>query len=215
MFTGIIEEKGIVRTIHKQGASMALTLEANRVLTDIKVGDSIAVNGVCLTVTRFNSASFTVDVMPETFRDTSLRLLTKGSLVNLERALAANGRFGGHFVSGHIDQTGIIKSTWQEANAHYIRIVTGQADLSYLVNKGSITVDGTSLTISNVKADGFIVSLIPETQRATILADKQQGDLVNLEFDLLAKYIEKMLVKQKQANQVLTKETLLQSGFPS
>ncbi|WP_017473493.1 riboflavin synthase [Amphibacillus jilinensis] len=215
MFTGIVEEKGTIQAMTKQGASMALTIHASEVLADVKIGDSISVNGVCLTVIKFDEKGFTVDVMPETFRDTALSRLTIRSIVNLERAMAANGRFGGHFVSGHVDRVGIIERIWYESNAKYMLITVDPVDMRYLVEKGSITVDGTSLTVFDLTESGFIISLIPETQAATILGEKQQGDHVNLEFDMLAKYIDRLLNKREEPkNPVhLTEEKLQRYGF--
>ncbi|MCZ0702724.1 riboflavin synthase [Natronobacillus azotifigens] len=215
MFTGIVEEKGTLRKLVTQGSSMQVTIAAETVLTDVSIGDSISVNGVCLTVTSFNQEQFTVDVMPETFRTSSLAQLSVGSQVNLERAMAANGRFGGHFVSGHVDTVGKIASIWTEANARYLSISVENEGHAYLMPKGSITVDGTSLTIFDVTNDGFVISLIPETQQATILGTKNQGDIVNLEFDMLAKYMERLLETKFQASQSngLTKDKLASYGF--
>lgn len=215
MFTGIVEEKGTLRKLVTQGSSMQVTIAAETVLTDVSIGDSISVNGVCLTVTSFNQEQFTVDVMPETFRTSSLAQLSVGSQVNLERAMAANGRFGGHFVSGHVDTVGKIARIWTEANARYLSISVENEGHAYLMPKGSITVDGTSLTIFDVTNDGFVISLIPETQQATILGAKNQGDIVNLEFDMLAKYMERLLETKFQASQSngLTKDKLASYGF--
>lgn len=214
MFTGIVEEKGKVKQISKGKSSLSLEIEASKVITDVSVGDSIAVNGVCLTVTSYSDASFSVDVIPETFRVTSLAQIKTGSEVNLERAMSAAGRFGGHFVSAHVDTTGEVKRTWIEDNALYIHITVPEDGLHYLVLKGSVCVDGTSLTVFGVEEDGFIISLIPETQRATILGEKKQGDIVNIEYDMLAKYLERMLtVKNDNKNDQLTAEKLQQYGF--
>lgn len=214
MFTGIVEEKGEIKKVTKKGTSMQLTLAAQTVLTDVSIGDSIAVNGVCLTVIGYNETTFTVDIMPETYRTSSLAEITSGSEVNLERAMAANGRFGGHFVSGHVDTVGRIARVWTEANARYLMITIDEKDLAYLMPKGSITVDGTSLTVFDVTENGFVISLIPETQQATILGKKNQGDSVNLEFDMLAKYIDRLLeTKHSSDSSQLTKEKLQNYGF--
>lgn len=215
MFTGIVEEKGTLKKLVTQGSSMQVTIAAETVLTDVSIGDSISVNGVCLTVTSFNQEQFTVDVMPETFRTSSLAQLSVGSQVNLERAMAANGRFGGHFVSGHVDTVGKIARIWTEANARYLSISVENEGHAYLMPKGSITVDGTSLTIFDVTNDGFVISLIPETQQATILGAKNQGDIVNLEFDMLAKYMERLLETKLKASQSngLTKDKLASYGY--
>lgn len=215
VFTGIVEESGKVRSINKNKSSLTITIEANIVTTDVSIGDSISVNGVCLTVTSFSEDSFSVDVIPETFRATSLANITIGSHINLERAMSASGRFGGHFVSGHIDTTGEIIRTWVEDNALYVYIRVPKDGLPYLALKGSVCVDGTSLTVFGVEDDGFIISLIPETQRATILGQKRQGDIVNVEYDILAKYMDRLLaVKQDNlSNNTLTTEKLQKYGF--
>jgi riboflavin synthase len=189
MFTGIIEEIGLIEGIKKSSASMVLSISANRVLENVKLGDSISVNGTCLTVTSFSSRSFTVDVMPETFANTSLKSLGAGAKVNLERAMAANGRFGGHFVTGHIDGTGTIASTRFVENALYITIDIPGDISRYFINKGSVCLDGTSLTVFEAESNAITVSLIPQTRHDTILGDKKVGDIVNVECDMMAKYI--------------------------
>lgn len=215
MFTGIVEEKGTILSVKQQANSLKLVIQAKTILSDVKIGDSIAVNGVCLTVTSFLTDQFAVDVMPETFRFSSLSQVHVGTEVNLERAMQANGRFGGHFVSGHVDKVGEISNIWTEANARYFSIKVDKKDSKYLMPKGSITVDGTSLTVFDVGTDHFVISLIPETQQKTILGEKQQGDLVNLEFDMLAKYMENLIknnFENKQTSQI-TKHTLVDNGF--
>lgn len=214
MFTGIVEEKGIVKHIHKTNNALTMTINATKVTSDISIGDSIAINGVCLTVTSFSENSFSVDVIPETFKDTSIARVTSGHELNLERAMSASGRFGGHFVSGHVDTTGVVQRTWTKDNALYIYIQVPADERHYLTLKGSICIDGTSLTIFGLENDGFIISLIPETQRATILGEMKQGDIVNVEYDMIAKYLERMLtVKQTPANKQLTTDKLKQYGF--
>ncbi|MDL4841082.1 riboflavin synthase [Aquibacillus rhizosphaerae] len=216
MFTGIVEEKGKIKQIDKNKSSLTLKIEGNTVTSDVSVGDSISVNGVCLTVTSYGSGWFTVDVIPETFRGTSLATTSVGSEVNLERAMSAGGRFGGHFVSGHVDTVGKIRRIWMEDNAAYIHIAIELEGLPFIALKGSVTVDGTSLTIFGLKDDGFIISLIPETRRATVLGDKKQGDIVNVEYDVLAKYMERMLtVKKTQGREsnTITTDKLQQYGF--
>ncbi|WP_066187543.1 riboflavin synthase [Gracilibacillus timonensis] len=208
MFTGIIEEKGRLQAIKQDNQSLQLVMQASKVTTDLKVGDSISVNGVCLTVTDFTATSFQVDVIPETFRGSSLAQLSRQSSVNLERAMAANGRFGGHFVSGHVDATGKITRVWQEDNAKYYQIAV--PDSRYISNKGSVAVDGTSLTVFGVTDHHFTISLIPETQQATVLGEKKIGDTVNVEFDMLAKYMERLL---QQPAEGLTEDKLEQYGF--
>ncbi|MFC4388125.1 riboflavin synthase [Gracilibacillus marinus] len=212
MFTGIVEEKGSIRSIKQLNHALKLQIEAKKVLEDVSIGDSIAVNGVCLTVTAYTTTTFTVDVIPETFRGSSLSELSSQSIVNLERAMSFNGRFGGHFVSGHIDTVGKIARTWLEDNAKYIYINVPHT--KYVALKGSITVDGTSLTVFNVDDSGFTISLIPETQAATILGDKNQGDTVNIEFDMLAKYMERLMeTSHHKQESNLTEEKLRQFGF--
>jgi riboflavin synthase len=194
MFTGIIEEVGRMRQIRKQGQAMVLTIEAKTVLEDVKLGDSISVNGVCLTVVSFDAGSFTVDVMPETFRKTNLKLLQTGSRVNLERAMQMNGRFGGHIVQGHVDTPGRIVSRQAEENAVVFRIEPFNREMmKYALPHGSIAIDGISLTVVRVSEESFTVSVIPHTLSQTILQEKQPGDEVNIEFDLLGKYIERLL----------------------
>ncbi|HEX7065545.1 MAG TPA: riboflavin synthase [Bacillales bacterium] len=192
MFTGIIEEMGKIIDVHKTSDYFTLTLEADQILKDIQVGDSISVNGVCLTAASLSPSSFTVDIMPETVNATNLYQLVEGSYVNLERSMPANGRFGGHFVSGHVDGTGKIIDKEPESNAVYYRIRTSPEITRYLVMKGSVAVDGASLTVFGVTEDTFTISLIPHTMEATILGRKASGDVVNIECDVVGKYIEKL-----------------------
>ena len=193
MFTGIVEEIGTVVSVSKGVQSSKLTLQGDVIFEDMHIGDSIAVNGVCLTVTTKTSNTFTVDVMAETLRRSSLGSLTNGSKVNMERAMAANGRFGGHIVSGHIDGTGVIESFVKEDNAVWVTINTPSKILKYIIEKGSITIDGISLTVAYVDSDCFKVSLIPHTAANTTLLSKKPGDVVNLENDVVGKYIDKLL----------------------
>lgn len=194
MFTGIIEEKGTVKKIdYVSEQAVQLTIESTKVTEDVQVGDSIAVNGICLTVTRFTPETFQVDVMPETIKATSLNILHVGSQVNLERAMAGNGRFGGHFVSGHVDSTGTILNKWLKDNAIYYEIEIPDSLSKFLLMKGSIAVDGISLTIFDVNKNKFTISLIPHTVKETILGEKARGDIVNIECDMLAKHVENML----------------------
>ncbi|ARD47347.1 riboflavin synthase [Sporosarcina sp. P33] len=213
MFTGIIEEIGTVKHIQPGAQSMTLTIGASTVLTDVQLGDSIAVNGVCLTVKHFTKDQFAADVMPETMASTSLRQLSAGSPVNLERALAANGRLGGHFVTGHVDGVAIIREKSTVDNALYIRLSLPEQYGRYLLNKGSIALDGTSLTIFEVKDTDITISLIPHSQEMTVIAKKQAGDTVNFECDMLAKYVENMLQKRQDSGQTMTKDFLQQHGF--
>ena len=193
IFTGIVEEIGEVKNIARGSESISLTIKANKVLSDVKLGDSIATNGVCLTVTDFKKDEFTVDVMPETMRKSSLKEINIGSKVNLERALKANDRLGGHILSGHIDGVGKITKRRREDNAIILMIKPPQELLKYIVDKGSIAIDGISLTIAEVKRQGFTISLIPHTSEVTILSNKTVGGLVNLEVDVIGKYVENLL----------------------
>lgn len=193
MFTGIIEEKGILRQVRKGKVSASLRIEASRVITDMKVGDSINTNGVCLTVTSFDRHGFEVDVMAETLRRTNLGELVPGSEVNLERALRISGRLGGHMVNGHIDGTGRITAMTVEDNATWVTISASVEITRYIVPKGSVALDGISLTVVDVGRDTFRVSIIPHTGEETILVRKKTGDTVNIECDIMAKYIEKFL----------------------
>ena len=199
MFTGIIEEMGTVRRLDRTPISCQLTIAATLVLQGTQIGDSIAVNGVCLTVTDLQKDAFTADVMPETLRRSSLGILRSGSSVNLERAMVANGRFGGHIVSGHIDGTGTIASKVPEGNAQ-----------RYIVEKGSIAIDGISLTVASVTKSSFSVSLIPHTGTCTTLLSKRPGDPVNLETDVIGKYVEKLM---QPTTPPLTASMLQKYGF--
>ncbi|MCR5099848.1 MAG: riboflavin synthase [Butyrivibrio sp.] len=200
MFTGIIEEKGklIEKQIH--GNSGSLRIAASKVLEKTKIGDSIAVNGVCLTVTTLGDGFFTADVMAETIRRSSLGSLMPGAHINLERAMAADGRFGGHIVSGHIDGTGEIASMTKEENATLISIKADSKILNLIVEKGSITIDGISLTVALVSKEDFTVSIIPHTGDVTTLMERKVGDQVNLENDLVGKYVQKLLGISNESN---------------
>ena len=209
MFTGIIEEIGTVRQIRMGQSSCVLSVAASRILDDVHIGDSIAVNGTCLTVCRFDGGSFSADVMPETMRRTNLGTLAPGSRVNLERAMAAGGRFGGHIVSGHIDGTGTVAQLRREDNAVWVRIRADGALMRYIVEKGSIAIDGISLTVAAVTAQDFSVSVIPHTGQETILLSREPGDKVNLECDIVAKYVEKLCKPQG----CITQEFLTKHGF--
>lgn len=189
MFTGIIEEIGTVHSMKKGINSMQLAVQSEKVLEDVHLGDSISVNGVCLTVTSFTKSLFTVDVMPETVKTSSIRTLKPGSEVNLERAMSAQGRFGGHFVSGHIDGTGTILKKERKENAVYYVIQLEEGLSTYCIPKGSVAIDGTSLTIFGIEGNLLTVSLIPLTHQDTILGRKGPGDIVNIENDMLGKYI--------------------------
>ena len=193
MFTGIVEEMGRIHSIAMGTKSAVLTIEAETVLEGTKIGDSIAVNGVCLTVTSLQGRCFSADVMAETLRRSSLGRLSRGSRVNLERAMAADGRFGGHMVAGHIDGTGTVLSMRREDNAVWVEIGTSEKILRYIIEKGSIAIDGISLTVAGLTDNGFSVSVIPHTGQETTLLQKKAGDVVNLENDLVGKYVERLL----------------------
>lgn len=193
MFTGIIEETGKIESVANGNKSAIITIIADKVLKGTKIGDSIAVNGVCLTVTSISGNKFTADVMAETLRRSSLGTLKHGSKVNLERAMAADGRFGGHIVSGHIDGTGTICSLEREDNAVWVEIETPDKLLKYIVEKGSIAIDGISLTVAKLTDDSFSVSVIPHTGEETTLLAKKPGDIVNLENDIVGKYVERLM----------------------
>lgn len=195
MFTGIIEELGTVKSIRKGASSAVLCIEAPGILADTKIGDSIATNGVCLTVTNNDGRSFTADVMHETLRRSSLGELVAGSKVNLERAMALGDRFGGHIVSGHIDGTGKILRIERDDNAFWYSIAAPEQVLRLVIEKGSITIDGISLTVADVNSECFKVSAIPHTREVTNLGSKKPGDTVNLENDVVGKYVEALIRK--------------------
>lgn len=211
MFTGIIEEIGTVRRIEHGAKGARLSIQAKTVLEDTRIGDSIATNGVCLTVVSMTGDSFSADVMAESLRRSSLGTLQGGSPVNLERAMAANGRFGGHIVSGHIDGTGTIASQKREDNAVWVKIKTPAPLLRYIVEKGSIAIDGVSLTVAAVTDTDFSVSIIPHTGAQTILLGKKPGDPVNLECDVIGKYVEKLTAPHKTGG--ISTNFLAENGF--
>lgn len=216
MFTGLIEEMGSVRSVQRKSRSLHLTVAAAKVLDDLKIGDSIAVNGCCLTVVTLHNGSFTADVMPETYQRTNLGRLSPGHAVNLERCLTMGTRLGGHLVSGHIDGLGEIKSLQPEEIAVLYTIKAPREVLRYTVPKGSIAVDGISLTVVDVSADTFSVSIIPHTLAVTTLGRRNPGDGVNLEADLIGKYVERFVsARQGSANgdQGLSKRMLEENGF--
>ena len=215
MFTGIVEEIGTVRAVRRGAHSSVLSIGAVRIQNGLKIGDSVAVNGVCLTVCSKDSGGFTADVMHETLNRSSLGCLSVGSRVNLERAMAADGRFGGHIVSGHIDGVGCIRALQRDDNALWYTVEAAPQVLRYIVEKGSIAMDGISLTVASVSETDFSVSVIPHTARATILGEKRPGDPVNLETDVIGKYVEKFLCASKEAptSRGVTLEFLAQNGF--
>ena len=193
MFTGIVEEIGHVRSIRRGTKSITLEIEAAKVLENTQVGDSICTNGVCLTVTAMKDGAYCADVMPETVRMTSLAALVKGSEVNLERALTLNTRLGGHLVSGHVDGTATVARRSQDDNAIWLWMDCKPELMRYIVQKGSVTVQGISLTVAKVTDGSFAVSLIPHTQSATTLHNAKVGDVVNIETDIIARYVEKLM----------------------
>lgn len=193
MFTGLVEEIGTIQSILKGTKSAKLVIKAHKILDGVQLGDSIAVNGVCLTVTDFTSHSFSLDVMAETIRNTNLKNLVSGSSVNLERALRLDDRLGGHLVSGHIDGIGLIQAFEQEDNAVWVSVAASPEILKYVIAKGSIGIDGISLTVAYVDNRILKVSVIPHTKNVTTLLSKKTGDEVNLECDMIGKYIEKLI----------------------
>lgn len=211
MFTGIIEEVGTVKQINKGPKSIALSVHAHKVLKDTQLGDSIATNGVCLTVTNLTNNSFTVDVMYETLNRSTLKTLTIGSPLNLERALTLNTRLGGHMVSGHVDGVGVIKQIIKEDIAHVYTIETTKELTKYMIEKGSIALDGISLTLIHVSDDAFKVSIIPHTMQGTTWVNKKVMDQVNIEVDLIGKYVEKFVTNSESKG--LTYETLKKYGY--
>lgn len=233
MFTGIIEEVGTVMAIRKNANSASIEIKAERILSDVKEGDSIAVNGICLTVTSYTAHSFTADIMHETMRCSAIKDVRNGSLVNLERAMMAGGRFGGHMVTGHIDGTGKIERVQKDEIAIWYTISADETLMRYVIEKGSIAIDGISLTVASVQEHHFCVSVIPHTAANTILPYKKPGDLVNLENDCIGKYVEHFLRRETTDGRIsdvrdweartkknataaqsgLTKEFLYQNGF--
>lgn len=213
MFTGIVEEIGRIETVTKTSDSYILKINADKVLDGTSEGDSIAVNGLCLTATSIENGAFTADVMPESLRRSSLAGLKKGDSVNLERALSLSSRLGGHIVSGHIDGVGTIVKYKNEGNAVWITVNAPKNVMRYVVEKGSVAIDGVSLTVAAVGADWFKVSIIPHTGANTILLRKHEGDSVNLESDIIGKYVEKLCMPAKKSGGAITAEFLAENGF--
>lgn len=212
MFTGIIEETGTVKKTIGHSVSGTIEIQAHKVLNGTQIGDSIAVNGVCLTVTNLTSDGFTADVMAETLRKSNLGILPIGANVNLERAMAADGRFGGHIVSGHIDGTGTIRSLKREGNAVWVTIDAPASILHLIVMKGSIAIDGISLTVASVNDTNFQVSVIPHTGEETTLLALSPGSIVNLENDIVGKYVERLLQPYENRSGI-TMDFLREHGF--
>jgi len=215
LFTGIIEEVGRIRKINRGNLSIRLSIACEKVLENIGKGDSVAVNGVCLTVTDYGSGWFTVDVMPETMRKTGFDRFNIKSGVNLERALRLSDRLGGHFVSGHIDGTGIIRKKADEDNARWLFIEAAPEILRYVVVKGSVAIDGISLTVAFVDDECFGVSIVPHTYENTTFADRKEGDMVNIECDVLGKYIKKLMDNERNntIDKEITIDFLADNGF--
>jgi riboflavin synthase len=209
-----VEEIGSIRGIRKGEKSVSLAVECSDILEGTLIGDSISVNGVCLTVTAIKGNSFDADVMPETVRATNLKHLKPGDAVNLERALSPMRRFGGHIVSGHIDGTGTIYEMKREDNAVWITIAAGDEILRYIIHKGSIAVDGISLTVQYVDNRVFKIAIIPHTRDYTTLPDRMAGYKVNLECDIIGKYIEKLMSRENNNSKgSVTLEYLMENGF--
>ena len=209
MFTGLIEEIGIVQTVRHNGESATINIAAHEITKDLKVGDSVNTNGTCLTVTSFSSSGFSVDAVAETMQRTNLSNLKSGDKVNLERALQLSDRLGGHMVSGHIDGTGTINQIKTEGNAHIVTIEAAPDILKYVIKKGSIAIDGISLTVMNVDDHSFKVAIIPHTSHQTTLISKKVGNMVNLECDMVGKYIEKFLLLKENTKS----ESKIDMGF--
>lgn len=215
MFTGIVEETGTINRIDKGEHSAVLNIRAKTVLEGTETGDSIAVNGICLTVTKLLGESFYADVMHETLNRSAFAGLSAGSTVNLERAMRADGRFGGHIVSGHVDGTGRIMDIRRDDNAVWYKISAAAEVMRYIVEKGSVTIDGISLTVAKVGSTDFSVSAIPHTVKHTNLCLRKKGDMVNIETDIIGRYVEKLMqpAVQEEKKSTLTKEMLSYYGF--
>lgn len=212
MFTGIVEEIGTVESLAQAGGGYQLKVRARKVVEDLKPGDSVAVNGTCLTITRFDSGSFTVGLSPETLRRTNLGEVRSGDRVNLERALRPTDRMGGHYVQGHVDGVGVVAERRREADALAVRFTLPGELSRYVVEKGFVAVDGVSLTVTGCGEGWFTVSLIPFTQQAVTLGEKAVGEKVNLEVDIMAKYVESFLARREERRGI-TPEFLAEQGF--
>ena len=217
MFTGLIEEVGKIKGFTKSGDSMILSIESFKILKDVQIGDSIAVNGICLTVTSSDRIAFTVDVMPETIYKSNLKDLKAGNLVNLERAMSPNRRFGGHFVAGHVDGIATLVDKKPLDNAVYFKFKMDTNLANYLIPKGSIAIDGISLTLTDVTDDTFTVSIIPHTLAETNLVTKEIGHSVNIEVDMIGKFVEKavrnIMIQGKTKDSKITEDFLKENGF--
>lgn len=216
MFTGIVEEMGAITVLKKSLTGTKLTILASTVMSDLKIGDSVSVNGICLTVVSRSERDFSVEASPETLSVTTLGSFSVGLPVNLERAMKLNERIGGHLVAGHVDGVGVIRSRHQDANAIILTIEAPPNILKYCVAKGSVTVDGISLTINELSDNGFSVAIIPHTAKVTTLGLKQVKDTVNLESDLIGKYVERLLQERSQlpkVTPVIDKDYLQKRGL--
>lgn len=215
MFTGIVEEQGTLHSIQRGAKSSMLTIQGKLIFGDLKIGDSVAVNGICLTATSCAGNTFTADAVHETLNRSSLNRLKAGAHVNLERAMSANGRFGGHFVAGHVDGTGVIVGIEKDDNAIWFTVKAEPSLMKYIVEKGSVAIDGISLTVAEVFDESFRVSVIPHTVKATTLSERAVGDIVNLENDIVGKYVEKLMGFEQapKAQSGLTKDFLIKFGY--
>ncbi len=198
MFTGLVEEKGILKEKIPTGDGFQFLIEANIIMKDLQIGSSVAVNGCCLTVVKIDRNTFAVDTIEETLNKTNLGVLKQGMNVNLERPLAAEARLGGHFVLGHIDTTGKVEDVKELSNSHWLTISFPEKFKQYLIYVGSVAIDGVSMTVAELKDKSFSVGIIPHTWKETIFADKKIGDTVNLEFDVLGKYVERIMESKSQ-----------------
>ena len=212
MFTGLIEELGTVQNFKRKGERYDLSITANEILADVKIDDSINVNGVCLTVIEHSSTDFAVQVVPQTVKKSALKYLKPGDVVNLERAMAADGRFGGHFVQGHADGTARVKALTEKEDWAVLTLDVPDELVAFCVNQGSITIEGVSLTIAEIRDRELDIAIIPHTLKVTTLGQKRQGDEVNIEVDLLSKYVHKHLNSQQQTSK-LSIEWLEQQGY--
>lgn len=213
MFTGLIEEVGSVEDIVSGGKSGTMKIGCSKVIEGVKLGDSISVNGICLTVVRYDDKSFTVDFMPETLKVTNLGKLGRGSKVNLERALMVGDRLGGHIVSGHVDGTGKLSAFKERENATEVWVEADRGLLKYIIKKGSIAIDGASLTVAEVSGNGFMVSIIPHTGKETTLLRNKVGDFINIECDSVGKYIERLMEFKETDKEKLSVDFLNRNGF--
>lgn len=213
MFTGIVEEMGVVAKVQRTGQGYDLTLRAKKVLAETQLGDSIAVNGTCLTVTRLAGDTFTVGLSPETRTRTNLVYLGEGQKVNLERSLTPTTRMGGHFVQGHIDAVGAVSSFRPDEDALWVTVTAPDELMPYIVPKGFIALDGVSLTVVNVAANTFSVTLIAYTQQYITLSQQSPGYKVNIEVDILGKYVEKIISHRLAGKVSITPEFLADHGF--